>query len=315
MSPDRPNMADGPESVVALAWRINALITDAKVRDRFRGMTEAWHEDHLKRRKRHDERERQREAHFKQRVARKPRLRDKATVPPGPDWEWEHFVYPVETLEGGRRTRELETLEVWVPLALTEVAEPDDQLPLPMPHRRYTLSEKYTVLAAVRDRYCDGVESLDRWYDPSSTPGAPANEARCGNLKQESLGAPYHELIYEARRLGEEDVDWLADILREVEADLASSMLPNAKHSRDFRSVRWFGTAYSFTGRQAQVVEILWDAWEQGAPEVGEGFLCEKAGQSGETKLTNLFRDHPAGGTMIVDRVTDSPKKLQPFVR
>jgi hypothetical protein len=71
------------------------------------------------------------------------------------------------------------------------------------------------------------------------------------------------------------------------------------KHSVDFRSVNWFGTRYAFTASQATVVRLLWEAWENDTPEVGQETLLEGSG-SESNKLSDLFRDHSAWGSFIV---------------
>jgi hypothetical protein len=74
-----------------------------------------------------------------------------------------------------------------------------------------------------------------------------------------------------------------------------------AVHSPDFRSVGWFGTVHSFTAGQARVVETLWNAWEQGTPDVGDETLLKAVDhEAPPASLRNLFRNHPAWGTMIV---------------
>jgi hypothetical protein len=73
---------------------------------------------------------------------------------------------------------------------------------------------------------------------------------------------------------------------------------PTARHSDDFRSVNWYGAAYSFTANQASVVRQLWEAWERGTPDVGDHTLLENADVQSE-RLNVMFRDHPAWKTMI----------------
>lgn len=70
-------------------------------------------------------------------------------------------------------------------------------------------------------------------------------------------------------------------------------------HSTDFRSVHWFGADYSFTPTQAAVVRTLWEAWEDGVPELGIATILEAAG-SESGRLPPLFQGHPAWGVMIV---------------
>jgi hypothetical protein len=70
-------------------------------------------------------------------------------------------------------------------------------------------------------------------------------------------------------------------------------------HSPDFRSLRWRRREYPFTERQAPVVKLLWDAWEDGAPDVGTATLLTAAGTTGD-RLRDVFQDNEAWGTIIV---------------
>lgn len=72
-------------------------------------------------------------------------------------------------------------------------------------------------------------------------------------------------------------------------------------HSVDFRSVLWFGTSYSFTANQAPVVRLLHEHWQAGTPDVGdETLLLSVDPEAPPPRLSNLFRGHPAWGTMIL---------------
>lgn len=77
------------------------------------------------------------------------------------------------------------------------------------------------------------------------------------------------------------------------------SARPACSHSPDFRSANWFGQDYSFSGPQAAAVRLLWQAWEDGAPDVGQETLLEAAGTNG-SRLRDVFKDHPAWGSLIV---------------
>jgi len=74
---------------------------------------------------------------------------------------------------------------------------------------------------------------------------------------------------------------------------------PGPRHSSDFRSVNWYGQRYTFSAAQAAVVRLLWDAWRNDTPEVGQETLLEASGSEGN-KVSDLFRDHPAGGQLVV---------------
>jgi hypothetical protein len=71
------------------------------------------------------------------------------------------------------------------------------------------------------------------------------------------------------------------------------------KHSPDFRCVNWYGQIYSLTPAQAAVVRILWDAWENETPDVGQESLLESSG-SESAKLSDVFKDSPAWNTLVV---------------
>jgi len=92
-------------------------------------------------------------------------------------------------------------------------------------------------------------------------------------------------------------------------------------HSPDFRSANWHGVVHEFTGKQAQVVEALWQTWAIGAPSIGEAYLLsviDPDAESKNLKLKGLFDKggHSAWGTMIVPgsrkgtvRLSEPPEK------
>lgn len=71
-------------------------------------------------------------------------------------------------------------------------------------------------------------------------------------------------------------------------------------HGPDFRSVIWNGKPFSFTRRQAGAVQILWEAWKNGTPEVGQDYILQQIGAD-VRDLRDVFRDHKAWGVMIVN--------------
>ena len=77
----------------------------------------------------------------------------------------------------------------------------------------------------------------------------------------------------------------------------------NTAHAIDFRSVKWYGTEYTFSPTQAACVKILWDHWERGTPTVGEQTILVEVDSSGD-RMRDIFKTkqdaHPAWGTMIV---------------
>jgi hypothetical protein len=80
---------------------------------------------------------------------------------------------------------------------------------------------------------------------------------------------------------------------------------PLTRHSTDFRSVHWYGIDYQFTPTQAACVKVLWEAWINGTPDVGQETILDKAG-SQCSRLDHLFRKsgkmHPAWSRLIISR-------------
>lgn len=97
----------------------------------------------------------------------------------------------------------------------------------------------------------------------------------------------------------------LSAIINLYYPDLVSATLPEivarlspVRHSDDFRSVSWFGVIYCFSPGQAVIVRELWKAWRNGTPFVGAAVLLEAADMVSD-KISQLFKGHPAWGTMI----------------
>jgi hypothetical protein len=83
------------------------------------------------------------------------------------------------------------------------------------------------------------------------------------------------------------------------------------RHSPDFRSVNWFGVSYAFTPLQAACVRVLWEAWENGTPEVSGERLLESSDTDRDTKrIDTVFQNHPAWKTVIVSGTTKGSYRL-----
>jgi hypothetical protein len=57
---------------------------------------------------------------------------------------------------------------------------------------------------------------------------------------------------------------------------------------KDLATVRWFGTIYHFTDKQARALRVLLDAFYAGLPDVHQSDLLKAAGVA-EGKLNRLF--------------------------
>jgi hypothetical protein len=93
-------------------------------------------------------------------------------------------------------------------------------------------------------------------------------------------------------------------------ADAASRSEEPNRHSPDFRSVLWYGRDYQFTKSQAACVKVLWEEWKNKTPEMDQQTVLELA-DSSSNRLIDVFRDHPAWGTMIVSGKTKGSYRLQ----
>jgi hypothetical protein len=78
---------------------------------------------------------------------------------------------------------------------------------------------------------------------------------------------------------------------------------PQVRHSTDFSEVEWFGVRYTFTKTQALAVSEWWTARENKTPAVRDETVITEIGSQNNDKtraLRDLFKGHPAWGTMIV---------------
>lgn len=86
--------------------------------------------------------------------------------------------------------------------------------------------------------------------------------------------------------------------LRDATLSQILARLSPARHSPDFRSVRWFGVDYAFSPAQSLIVKELWAAWEHGTPKVGAAALLEAADMVSD-KISELFKRSEAWGAMV----------------
>lgn len=114
---------------------------------------------------------------------------------------------------------------------------------------------------------------------------------------------PVHiEIVLQSGRVISHPVPACACMPRRVPANQEPAprrALPPCRHSIDFRSVHWHGTDYAFSGTQAACVKVLWDAWENGTPEVSQATILVEAGSACDS-LRSIFQGHPAWGDLIV---------------
>lgn len=95
----------------------------------------------------------------------------------------------------------------------------------------------------------------------------------------------------------------------EESAEAAPPPGPPCRHGRDFRSVLWFGQIYAFSPDQAAAVQLLWEAWENGTPDLAEATIRTEG--EFESRLAHIFRGHAAWGAMIAPGNTKGTFRLQ----
>lgn len=92
-----------------------------------------------------------------------------------------------------------------------------------------------------------------------------------------------------------------AILRRHVGATAAPDSKPEVAHSPDFRSVLWHGTEYPFSPQQAEIVKVLWEAYECRTPDVDAALLLSgDFTGSAAKRVRDIFRNSTAWGTMIV---------------
>jgi hypothetical protein len=89
-----------------------------------------------------------------------------------------------------------------------------------------------------------------------------------------------------------------------------ASPAPEFTHSADYRSITWKNERYSLTGQQAAIVKVMYETWERGNPELGDGSILEDAGCTKTSRLRDTFRNSPLWGTLIVEGKTKGSHRL-----
>ncbi|MCG6533890.1 MAG: hypothetical protein L7F78_04205 [Syntrophales bacterium LBB04] len=74
-------------------------------------------------------------------------------------------------------------------------------------------------------------------------------------------------------------------------------------HSADFRSINKDGVVFTLTPKQAQVVQILSDAHENGTPEVGQGYIIEQvSGATSIKRLRDFFKSNLNAWNALIEQ-------------
>ncbi len=82
------------------------------------------------------------------------------------------------------------------------------------------------------------------------------------------------------------------------------------RYSPDFRSAAFNHLSYSFTPMQAKVIEYLWHAHHNATPEVSQELILEDAVYTTQTRLRDVFKNHPAWNVLVVSGRTKGTFRL-----
>lgn len=90
-------------------------------------------------------------------------------------------------------------------------------------------------------------------------------------------------------------------IEEEIVADTETSSSDKSpfSHSPDYRSVSLRGKTFSLTPRQAQIIEMLYNAHKKGTPELGQHYILEEL-ESQASRLRDAFRSRPEAWDALI---------------
>lgn len=80
-------------------------------------------------------------------------------------------------------------------------------------------------------------------------------------------------------------------------------------HGPDFRSATWKEEQYSFTPMQAQIIEILYSAFQSGTPEVSKDYILVELNSPAQ-RLRDVFKKHPAWDRLVIKGSTKGTYRL-----
>ncbi len=218
-----------PKWINDFALDIYKLIKKYDAMPRFQEMVNEWAEERKAEINKHRKWQDRRHHHFKENIARNPRLQKEEDVPPEEGWVFDtHVLHTSEKTESGMEHTS-KIVSAWVPQELSISKEPNITHILPLANdRELTVAEKYTLLAAIYDVGRQGTEEIIPWTWPGpdkwDAPDALSNAKKC--------------IFFEGIRrlvcdITSNEKDWLSVFLDQIENDLKSKTLSTKFAAQD----------------------------------------------------------------------------------
>lgn len=118
------------------------------------------------------------------------------------------------------------------------------------------------------------------------------------------------QLEQKKQKLEEGDLKGLPKKKSDLRAQLAETeKFPNAqeekkefKHSPDFRSINKNGKEFTLTSKQAQVIQMLFEAREGKTPDLGQSYIIEQVSPDTSMKrLKDYFKRNPKAWKALIE--------------
>lgn len=220
-----------PEWITILALDIYRLIQKYDALASFQEKVREWAIGHEAKVNRHLEWRRQRNLHFEQAVNSDPRLQDEKSGPPNEGWEWENYPLNISPQIDPDTKRSIKIVKAWVPPELLRDSEPDIKHILPLSReQQLSLTEKYTLLAAIYDFGRKGTDEIPPWEWPDLNTDVSSDE-----LADAKKCLSFESLCDAASSLRQDNEGWLRAFLDDVENDLRKNVEtePDTKSERE----------------------------------------------------------------------------------
>lgn len=222
---------DIPEWITNLALDIYRLIQKYDALAPFQEKVREWAIGHEAEVNRHLEWRRQRNLHFEQTVNSDPRLQDEKSGPPDEGWEWEIQPLNISPQIDPDTKLPIKIVRAWVPPELSGDSQSDIKHILPLSReQQLSLTEKYTLLAAIYDFGRKGTDQIPPWDWTDLNTDVSSDE-----LADVKKCLFFESLCGTASSLRQGDEGWLRAFLDDVENDLRKNVEtdPDTKSERE----------------------------------------------------------------------------------